>query len=235
MTEQELDKMMRRVLMDALTLDEETAEDTPEFEPSLHHQREIGAMLKDPARWAKQKKMPTWKRIGRRAAAIVLAASLGLAVASPTTRAAVFSYVVNWYESYVDFRHAGDDALGELPDYEIAALPESYHMIAEQSLRMENHAVEWYEDEVGNVILLEYAYMQDGTIISVDMTGAEVTSVTVNGMEGFLFRSPEGESKDSTITWISEADNMQFSLSAVCEENDLLRMAESVKVGESSN
>lgn len=231
MTEQELDKMMRRVLMDALTLDKETAEETPEFEPSLHHQREVSAMLKDPARWAKRRMTPAWKRFGSRVAAVLLVASLGVAVVSPTARATVVSYVMNWYESFVDFRYAKDDASDELPDYAFAVLPESYQMVEAQSLRTKNYAVEWYENEVGEVILLEYARMQDGTVVSVDTTGAEVTNVTVNGMDGFLFLS-SAEGEDNTLTWVDEERGVQLTLHATLGGDDLLHMAESVKLVE---
>ena len=46
MTEQELDLFMRNVLLDAIALDEETNTETIPYTPSLHHQKQIKAMLK---------------------------------------------------------------------------------------------------------------------------------------------------------------------------------------------
>ena len=188
-------------------------------------------MLKDPARWAKRRTTPAWKRFGSRVAAVLLAVSLGVAVVSPTARAAVASYVANWYESFVDFRYAKDDASDELPDYALAVLPEGYQMVEAQSLRTKNHAVEWYENEAGEVVLLEYARMQDGTVVSVDTTGAEAMNVTVNGMEGFLFLS-SAEGEDNTLTWVDTERDVQLTLHATLGEDDLLHIAESVELAE---
>ena len=55
MTEQELDLLMRNVLLDAIALDEETNTETIPYTPSLHHQKQIKAMLKDPLRWARDR------------------------------------------------------------------------------------------------------------------------------------------------------------------------------------
>ena len=58
MTEQELDLFMRNVLLDAIALDEEANTETIPYTPSLHHQRQIKAMLKSPLRWARDRKQP---------------------------------------------------------------------------------------------------------------------------------------------------------------------------------
>lgn len=44
---------MRNVLLDAIALDEETNTETIPYTPSLHHQKQIKAMLKNPLRWAR--------------------------------------------------------------------------------------------------------------------------------------------------------------------------------------
>lgn len=62
MTEQELDLFMRNVLLDAIALDEETNTETIPYTPSLHHQKQIKAMLKNPLRWARDRKQPVWKK-----------------------------------------------------------------------------------------------------------------------------------------------------------------------------
>lgn len=87
MTEQELDLFMRNVLLDAIALDEETNTETIPYTPSLHHQRQIKAMLKNPLRWARDRKQPVWKRALKRVAVILLVISLAfgsLMVVSPT-------------------------------------------------------------------------------------------------------------------------------------------------------
>ena len=49
MTDQELDTLMRRVLLDSLKLDaESTASGELAFEPTPRYQRQMAAMVKDP-------------------------------------------------------------------------------------------------------------------------------------------------------------------------------------------
>lgn len=76
MTEQELDLFMRNVLLDAIALDEETNTETIPYTPSLHHQKQIKAMLKNPLRWARDRERPVWKRALKRVAVILLVISL---------------------------------------------------------------------------------------------------------------------------------------------------------------
>lgn len=76
MTEQELDLFMRNVLLDAIAMDEETQIETIPYTPSLHHQKQIKAMLKNPLRWARDRKQPVWKRALKRVAVILLVISL---------------------------------------------------------------------------------------------------------------------------------------------------------------
>ena len=75
MTEQELDLFMRNVLLDAIALDEETNTETIPYTPSLHHQKQIKAMLKNPLRWARDRERPVWKRALKRVAVILLVIS----------------------------------------------------------------------------------------------------------------------------------------------------------------
>lgn len=50
MTDQELDRIMRRVLIDSMKLEEDVEDNGPVFEPSLRHRRRMRAMLANP--WA---------------------------------------------------------------------------------------------------------------------------------------------------------------------------------------
>ena len=75
MTEQELDLFMRNVLLDAIALDEERIQETIPYTPSLHHQKQIKAMLKNPLRWARSKAACLEKSL-KRVAVILLVISL---------------------------------------------------------------------------------------------------------------------------------------------------------------
>lgn len=125
MTEQELDLFMRNVLLDAIALDEETNTETIPYTPSLHHQKQIKAMLKNPLRWARDRKQPVWKRALKRVAVILLVISLAfgsLMVVSPTARATFIRWVTEWYETHITYRYAGPSAVEKMPHYVITAL-----------------------------------------------------------------------------------------------------------------
>ena len=56
MTDQELDTLMRRVLLDSLKLDaESTASGELAFEPTPRYQRQMAAMVKDPLKWERRR------------------------------------------------------------------------------------------------------------------------------------------------------------------------------------
>lgn len=54
----------------------------------------------------------------------------------------------------------------------------------------------------------------------------EVIPISVNQMEGYLFIPKDSENR-TTITWIDEQKNIQFTIAAMFEPDELLRMAES--------
>ena len=105
MTDQELDTLMRRVLLDSLKLDaESTASGELAFEPTHHYQRQMAAMVKDPLKWERRRARPLWKNVAQKAAVILLVFSLSLGslmAVSPTVRAAVVRWVTEWYETHV--------------------------------------------------------------------------------------------------------------------------------------
>lgn len=55
MNDQELDQLMRRVLLDAAAQNEQKENQTQEFHASRQYQHEIQKMLRDPLSWAKRR------------------------------------------------------------------------------------------------------------------------------------------------------------------------------------
>ena len=74
MTEQELDRIMHRVLLDSMKAEAEQAgeDQGPSFEPTARHKRQMRAMLEDPRRWLRRRERPLWRRAAQRAAVILL-------------------------------------------------------------------------------------------------------------------------------------------------------------------
>lgn len=234
MTDKELDSVMRQILLDAIALDEESCEDRIPFEPSLKYQHQTALMLKDPIRWEKNRSRPVWKKYGQRAAAILLVAFIGLGsamVASPTARAMVLQWFRERYETYVSYRYTQEGSVPEImPEYEITALPEGYQENISERIEWPNYVQYRYENADESSILFDYIYMETGAISNIETEGAETIEVMVNGCEGVIFLPKSPEKTDCTLTWINAEENLQFTIHASMSQNELLHMAESVKL-----
>ena len=235
MTDQELDTLMRRDLLDSLKLDaESTASGELAFEPTPRYQRQMAEMVKDPLKWERRRARPLWKNVAQKAAVILLVFSLSLGslmAVSPTVRAAVVRWVTEWYETHVVYRFSGEQLSGEMPQYEITDLPEGY---------VEDERVDWptyisiiyrkANDENAPWIYLRYVYMQQGTVNNIGTEGADIIPVTVNGIEGQLYLARNPDESDSTITWIDPDKNIAFVVDAALDADSILHIAESVSL-----
>lgn len=83
MTDNELDQLMQRVLLDAIKSDcEKENSVVPSFEPSLRYQRSLAAMIADPLKWAHKRTKPLWKKVLQKVAIVLIVFSLSLGRAS---------------------------------------------------------------------------------------------------------------------------------------------------------
>lgn len=235
MTDQELDTLMRRVLLDSLKLDAESAASGElVFEPTPRYQRQMAAMVKDPLKWERRRARPLWKNVAQKIAVILLVFSLSLGslmAVSPTVRAAVVRWVTEWYETHIVYRYSGEQLSEEMPQYEITDLPEGY---------VEDERIDWptyisiiyrkANDENASWIYLQYIYMQQGASSNFEIENADIIPVTVNGLEGQLYLTKDSEQSDNTITWIDPDENILFAVSAALGDDDILHIAESVSL-----
>jgi len=184
MTEQELDLFMRNVLLDAIALDEETNTETIPYTPSLHHQKQIKAMLKNPLRWARDRERPVWKRALKRVAVILLVISLAfgsLMVVSPTARATFIRWVTEWYETHVTYRYAGDDMVGDIPEYTITELPEGYVENQEERIATPIQVSILYQSDTGYAIAVVQVIREIANALA-NLAGFKLTEVDYSGV-----------------------------------------------------
>ena len=240
MTDRELDGLMQRVLLDAIKRDYEgETDDVPAFQPTHHHQRQIAAMLSDPLKWAGKRARPIWKNTLQKVAMILLVFSLSLGslmAVSPTVRAAVVRWVTEWYETHITYRYSGEQISGEMPQYEIAALPEGYVEIESERVERPSYiSVAYRNEDKNNTIYLDYTYMQQGSASDYVTDGTEVIPVTVNGFKGQLILTNDWENKWNTIIWIDDERNLQFEIDANIDQDTIMHMAESVSLVKTEN
>lgn len=233
MTDQELDTLMQRVLLDSLKLDwEEKAKPQPPFEASSRYRREVRRMLADPLAWVRKRAKPMWKRVVQQVAVILLIVSVGfgsLLAVSPTVRAVLLQWVTEWYETHITYRYTGEDMAGAMPQYEITELPEGY-------AEVESERIEWPEqvdivyrnEETGKTIYLNYTHMHQGAATDFVVEDAEISPVTVNGLDGRFFKTEKGER--NLITWIDPEYGLHFTMDAPFDKADILHIAERVSL-----
>ena len=231
MTDQELDRLMRHVLMDGVEQKSEQPSEAdngeaPAFQPSPRYQRQITAMKRDPWAWAKKKQRPAWKKYAQTAAALLLVAGLGLA-ASPTARADIVRLAVEWNQNRASFVYSGPDVGDELPCYVLGDLPEGYVQTDWQRLGPALVAAD-YESADGDYLYLDYSYMQQGGGTFIDMDEGEVIETLVNGMKGYFFQDADPEAFD-ILTWTDTRQNIQFTLGGCMDLDQALALAKGLK------
>lgn len=235
MTDQELDQMMRRALLDAAAQEAEALpQEPPELSP--RHGRSMRAMLRDPLAWARSRRRPALRTAARHAAArhaaavllvLVLSAAV-LVTVSPQVRADITRWVAEQTGNVLDFQFRGDSPAQPIPQYQITALPEGY-VETERTDALDAGNVT-YKNSDGDTILLDYAYMQDGALHRIILNDTDTMSdIRVSGMPGKLIISSL-EDHDSYVTWIDGASNMQFTVSAAIDEVSIIAIAESVSL-----
>ena len=237
MTDQELDRMMRRVLLDAVRLDEEREESeaTPSFTPSSRHRRQTRAMLADPLGWSRRRERPAWRQALRRVAVLALACALAFGsvmAVSPTARAAVMRWVVELSGDGITYRYTGEQNTEPMPRYEITALPEGFAETERNEAPGLVSVV--YQNRAGDMIGLDYAFMHQGGQANYILNEDECFEVAVNQLEGRFFRS-RIPGNQNVLSWIDPDLNIHFNMDGCFELDDLLHMAESISLCETPN
>ena len=171
MTDNELDQLMQRVLLDAIKSDCEKENGVaPSFEPSLRYQRSLAAMIADPLKWARKRTKPLWKKILQKVAIVLIIFSLSLGslmAVSPNIRAAVVNWVTEWYETHITFRYLGTPTEDEMPEYTIGALPNGYVEVDSEREEWPDYICIVYRNEVsGETIYFNYTRMTQGYMYS---------------------------------------------------------------------
>lgn len=239
MTNQELDALMQRVLLDSIRLEYDRKEDNaPFFTPTISHQRQMKSMLNNPLGWLRKRERPLWKIVVQRVATILLVISLGVGcvmATSPTVRATVVRWVTVWYENHITYWYSGENTSEKMPRFRITDLPEGYVEVESEQIEEPNYISVIYRNGDGDTIYFDYTYMQQGSVTDVITEDIDVFPITVNGLEGHLYLTNDPDQEYNTITWIDPNENIQFSLDAPFDQLELLHLAESVSIAKAEN
>jgi len=228
MTDAEIDRLMHKVLIDAIALDTEHA-DGPvvSFQPSRRHSEQIRLMLKNPLRWAKNRKRTPWQKAGRLVAVILLFISLSFGMVmlfSAPARAAFERWIVEWWQTHIVYRYFGE---GEgLPQYELSSLPEGF--VELERIEESTFTDVVYGNDAGEQIFFSYTVMTQGGATVFVPNGDVVSDVMVGKDHGMLL-IPQATGSMKTLTWTNEKDYVQFTIAAEMDESDMIGLAESLQ------
>lgn len=216
MTEGEENIIIKGVLLEAISRDfSEELSNNKEVSVSPRFKRQMMAMMNNPNKWAERHKRDYRRRFVKVVATIVLTCSLPfgvLTVASPTVRAAVIDWVVEWYESSIIYKFFGESDSTKLPLYEVIDLPFDYTRIGIPQ-ELPNNTEIIYENSDGEILRFEYMRVEEGSAIIIDAENMEVTEIGVNGCPGHLYISVDPE-QSNCITWYLKKKG--FTKNAIC-------------------
>lgn len=188
MTEGEENIIIKGVLLEAISRDfSEELSNNKEVSVSPRFKRQMMAMMNNPNKWAERHKRDYRRRFVKVVATIVLTCSLPfgvLTVASPTVRAAVIDWVVEWYESSIIYKFFGESDSTKLPLYEVIDLPFDYTRIGIPQ-ELPNNTEIIYENSDGEILRFEYMRVEEGSAIIIDAENMEVTEIGVNNQSKY--------------------------------------------------
>lgn len=144
---------------------------------------------------------------------------------SAEARAAFFGWVKGIYETYFTYHFEGESLNDSQIDYRPAWVPEGY--IETFCDDEENTVFVVYSNDFGQVMSFNYVSNPSDTTWFIDQNNTITKQVSINGNEGTLFLSTDGEHTNAVI-W-STKDHAAFLISGFIDESELIRMAESVQ------
>ena len=232
MTNIEDSRIIQNILLDAAA-EEYAAElaSTEEVTTSPHFQRQMKKMLANPNTWAKQRKHPLWKQHLSKVAILLLICSLTLGammVVSPTVRATIIDWVIEWYETHISYRFLGESNLDEMPSYDITKLPSGYKRVDEIREIIDNVIV-LYKNEENDMIYFKYSRMRDGIVLDVSTVNMEIYEIKVDNYYGHFYLSTDPQ-QSNTLIWFNEQEKIKFIIDCFCDKDELLEMAHSISL-----
>lgn len=190
---------------------------SPEFEAKIQQ-------LQEKERCHQQR-----RSIIRRVAAVFLAIVLGAGVWLATdsqARAAVAKWFREVYETHIVYRFTGEAPGGELPTFKPTWIPDGYEEVAVVGTETVQTLV-YQKGE--DAFAITYYWMSEERIGELIGTDGEGKAVSVKENQGYFYPAAD-ETSTNDLIWIDKRANIQFVVSAYLAEDDIMCIAESLKL-----
>jgi hypothetical protein len=223
-TDQALDELTRRVLLDVVRQEYGILiEERPEHEFSALFEKKMKKLL----RWSKH---PAWHKFVHAAACLLLVLLLtGCAVlaVSPAAREAVAAWVREVYDNTFTYHYVGPE--GE-PSEEMfycpTWVPEGYELFDTTSDAYRSTIT--YFNKNDDELFLACLFRTESMIIRFDLDEGDVEKqVFISGRVADLYLDQEGDS--SALVWTDEEKNIAFLLRGSLTEEEFVKAAESIQ------
>ncbi|MDE6454756.1 MAG: DUF4367 domain-containing protein, partial [Dysosmobacter sp.] len=229
MTDQELNQLARRVMLDAARLEHGALlEEPPEHTFSPAFERKMKKLLR-------RGRHPVWYRTLHAAACVLLALILsGCAVlaVSQEAREVFAGWVREVHETYFLYRFFGDKEKEPVSDesavYQPAYVPAGYRMERKNVLDG-IVSILYINDQSGSLAVFGCFLDTGSSVLQVERDPEDIhKKVFVNGISADLYLDAE-EGEANVLVWVDEENGAAFRISGVFGEEELIAMAESVR------
>ena len=227
MTDQALDSMLRRVLLDADCQQYGDAiDELPECDFSSAFEKKMQKLIR-------RANHPIRYRVAQVAACLLLAALLSgctvLAV-SPEARAAFVGWIRETYESWFVYRYTGEEQ--PIPGDAVYAptwVPEGYEEIV--TPQVGTYVRSQYENDSSELLTVSYLKGTEKSSLNVEWEGAIVQESSVGNLPADLYLNPNDG--PSILVWTDYERDVAFWITAPLSEGELVKVAESIQQSES--
>ena len=223
MTDQALDDLARRVLLDVCGQEYgDIIEELPEHDFSPAFEKKMKKLIR-------RANHPIRYQVAQAAACLLLAALLSgctvLAISSEV-RATFVGWVREVYESWFVYRYTGEEqpALEDtvyLPTW----VPEGYEKTV--SPQTGTFVRTQYENSAKELLTVSYVKGTETSSLSVEWTGAVVRQASVGHLPADLYLNPDDG--PNILVWTDTQRDAAFWITAPVSEKELIKIAESVQ------
>lgn len=206
-------------------------EDCPaDFTPAF--EEKIRALQKTHAR--KTAHRQTMRRLVAAVLAVVIALS-ALVLSNPQARAAVFSWVRKVFGYRTTYVLPEEEHVS-LPEYVPQWLPEGFEVVFSNEME-HSRVTSYFNPEQGyGGFSFAYEVATGEARVTADTSGGDYTQeiVSINGMYGELFVEKNGAAGNMLI-WIDEPRQVILTLDGFLSPQDMMHIAQNVKLSDSTN
>lgn len=171
---------------------------------------------------------PILYRTLRSVASIVLVIMIGFGstlTVSAEAREIVFGWVKQQYECFYKYFLEGEVDITESATYQLGWVPDGYEFLT--SYETAGGEVYIYTDEKDTLIQFTYTSDPNNEMLFVDGISYIKEQVEINNRIGEVYISEDNNTTNGLI-WSNETNTIIFFISANCETDTLIKIAESV-------